>query len=413
MKIKKINKNLNIIKTRKYKDINIYLRFSIAYNMKAKASMAVLSKIMCDVSINYPNKTEMARKKDMLYGINCVTGYKTRGNILTYNINFAFINPKFLNTDINEYLDFIHEIINNALITDKNVNEAKRMIISNTLRRLDRPQSYASEKVIEIISKDNEDIDVYNYSDKFVKSIEEVNKEDVINIYKKLLNKAELDVYLCGDLSKSFINAFNFGFERRKEIRVKYKKINYPIRKRITETKPIGQSTLNMVFSTPYNRKSDDFYAYVMGNVFLGILPTSLLFEEVREKLGLCYSIGVIDMKKEGIVKVFTDIDSKNINIVIKQINKQIQRLINKDYDFTKLEMSKTLFINTLKSLDDDLQAFIEFDLESKLSNIEFTQKDYIDGIKKVSSEDISRVFKNYKPYFTYVLKGSGNEESL
>ena len=95
------------------------------------------------------------------------------------------------------------------------------------------------------------------------------------------------------------------------------------------------------------------------------------------------------------------------------KIKKQIQRLIDIDYDLNKFEMSKTLFLNSLMSLDDDIQAMIEFDLESKLSKAKYSKEEYIKGIKNVTCADISNVFKKYKPYFTYVLKGTGNEESL
>ena len=88
--IQKINNNLTLIKTRKYKDINVYLRFSIYYTLKDQASLFVLSKIFSLTSTKYPNKSIMSKAKDMLYGINVSSQCKSRANILSFNVQYEW-----------------------------------------------------------------------------------------------------------------------------------------------------------------------------------------------------------------------------------------------------------------------------------------------------------------------------------
>ena len=108
LKMKKNNSHIKIIKTRKYKDINLYLRFSIPYSKTNHASLLLLSKMFAESSIAYPNKTLMSKQRDMLYGINVSCSCKSRANIISFNIQYGFINPKFLSDiNIDDYISCI------------------------------------------------------------------------------------------------------------------------------------------------------------------------------------------------------------------------------------------------------------------------------------------------------------------
>jgi len=413
MKLNSINPHLHLIKTRKYKDINIYLRFSISYTPNKKACVLLLSKLFSETSLKYQDKTAMAKAKDMLYGLDVNSGFKVRSNIITFNVNYSFINPKFVDINLSDYVDFVKETLYNTTINEKNLAESKRNAIAKLKRRLDKPQILASEKVVSIIGNDNKEFKAYSLADEFIKELEKVNLKDVLKLYQYLLHKAQLDVYICGDINKNIINEFNFDFENRESLEIKPLKLKFKNKGEIVDKKNIKQSTLDIVYKAPFNKKHPDYYAFILGNIFLGSLPTSLLFEEVREKLGLCYSISIFDYRNEGIVIVYTDIDGKNKDLVISEVNKQINRLINKDYDDAKLKMAKTLFMNILDSSNDDIDSLIEFYQDCILHGLKADMNLYKKKINAVSKLDISRVFKQYQPYFTYVLKGDNDEKTL
>ena len=410
MKIKKINENIKIIQTRKYKDINVFLRFSIPYTLEDRAACLVLSKMLGEESSKYPSKLEMTRAKDLLYGISCNASCKARANILTFNVNYTFINPKFLDVELDEYLDFVDETLYHPIIDDKNVEEAILIITSMLIRRMERPQALANEAVINKISKDNPAFEVYSNNMKLIGAINRVTTADVEKVYKRLIEKAQLDVYLCGDLDKKIIKHFNFDFSKRNKITIKSKKFNYKHHNYSNKFNDGKQSNLEIVYTTPFNKHHKDYYAFIMGNHFLGQLPTSLLFENVREKLSLCYAIGISDNKYEGIVIVATAIDGKKRKIVEKEVNKQIDNIIKQNYDLNKFEISKTLFINKLQLIGDDFNDCIDLDYENKLAQLDVDVDEYISRIKKVTPDDLSRVFKQYKHYFTFMLEGKDND---
>lgn len=404
-------KYIKVIQTRKYKDINLYLRFSIENKPLLKEKVALLCKLIGDVSNKYPTKLEMTKAKDMLYGISCNTSYKVRANIISLSLHYSLINPKFVSASIEEYNDFIKETLYNSIINEATLDEAKRTVKAAILRKIDKPSSLANERFIEIVCKDNKDFSIYAENEKFLKSIDRIKLDDLKKTYREIINNAQLNVYLCGDLDEDSISKLTtYSFVNRKDICFKSRKVKGNEKKTIVDKKDISQSYLSIVYTTPFNKSSKDYFAWFLGNVFLGIVPTSLLFTEIREKMSLCYSISSIDYKNEGLVNIVTSIDGKNKDKTINAIESQIQRLIDIDYDIKQLDITKALICNSLMGTYDDLDSLVDYYYESQLSNFNYSLEEYCDNVMKVTPKQISNIYKKYKHYFNYVLLGTKHE---
>lgn len=411
MKNSQNNKYIKIIKTRKYKNINLYLRFTIPNSSNLKAKLSILTKLMGEASLKYPDLNSMLKARDMLYGISLTPSYKCRNNSIVFTLHYSFINPKFLKVSIDDYNEYILETLNNTLINTKVVDQAKRTIKASLLRNNDKPNVKAKQRFIDIVSKDNPDFNIYSENIKFINSISKVSVKQVKDIYEYIKNKAQLHLYLCGDLTQKQIDVLsNYSFNDRDAYVDKYVSFEYKPKKDIVEHVDASQSYLSIVYSTPFNKLHKDYFAWFLGNVFFGMFPTSLLFSSVREKLSLCYAISAVDYKNEGLVKITTSIDGKNANKVIEEVNKQLQKLIECDYDFKQLEITKKLLINSLNSTYDDIDVLVDYYNEGTLSNFNYSIEEYIRRIEKVTPKDISRVFKQYKHYFNYLLLGDTND---
>lgn len=404
------NEFVKVINTKKYKDINLYLRFSVENKKQMKEKVSLLCKLIGETSNNYSTKSEMAYAKDMLYGFSCAVSNKVRGNTIILTMHCNFVNPKYVDASIDEYNSFIKEILYNSIINDETVDEAKRTVKASLLRRIEKPINKANERFIEIVSNDNPAFSIYGCNEKFINSIDKIKTADLLDTYRFIINKAQLNVYLCGDFENEddirILTTFNYN--NRQLVTNNVKKLKCRKKKNVVDKMKISQTYLSCVYSTPFNKKHKDYFAWFVGNAFFGAAPTSLLFSEVREKMSLCYAISAIDYKTEGLVKVSTSIDGKNKDRVIKEIDKQINRLINKDYDVAMLEATKSLLANSIISLYDNLDDLIDYYHEQVLSGFDYTIEEYCENVMKVTPNDISRVFKKYEHYFNYILLGTG-----
>ena len=409
--MKNNNSFVKVINTRKYKDINLYLRFSIEYKPLMKEKIALLCKLIGDVSNKYPTKLEMTRAKDMLYGISLTSSYKARANILTLSLHYSFINPKFVDATIDEYNDFIKETLYNSIINEATLAEAKRTIKYAALRKIDKPQAKSTERFIEIVSKDNPEFAIYSEGDKFIKNIDKIKLEDIKQTYRTIINNCQLNIYLCGDIENNDINKLTtFSFNNRNLVNLKTKKIIGKPKKTIIDKTDISQTYLSMVYTTPFNKNHSDYFAWFMGNALLGVVPTSLLFAQIREKMSLCYAITSYDYKNEGLIRIITSIDAKNKDKTIKEIENQINRLATCDYEPELLDTAKALICNTLIGTYDDLDALVDYYYESSLSKFNYSIEEYCENVSKVSVKDIAKVYKKYKHYFNYALLGTKDE---
>ena len=399
--------NLTLIKTNKYKDITISIKCAFEYDKKLKASLTVLSLMLQDLCEKYPSKKDMAKAKDMLYGLgfDCVTS--NTGDLLTLSFTYNFTNPRFFD-DVNErnYIDYIEETIKRPLLTDKLLEECKRIVIDSIKRKQDKPSYYATVRFGEIVAKDDKRFDVN--SNLKEDDINNLTLNDVLDAYNNLF-ESRVDIFLIGDYTDELVDYLS-SYKSKKDLHCLVKPLDLGDSKEIIEKKDVGQSSLIVSYKTPYVRTSKEYYAFNMGNILFGGIPSSLLFSEVREKDNLCYVIYSKGLRYEGLVYVSTLIDSKNKDKALEEIRKQFKRIVDKDYDPNLLEVAKKMLISNSLSIDDDLDYLISYYYESSLSDTFISIEDYSKMVSNISVDDVSNVFSNYKEYLVYFLEGTLNE---
>ena len=401
------NKFIKVIQTKKYKNINLYLYFSIENNNKMVEKIDLLCKIIGDKSNLYNSKTEMTKQKDMLYGINIGLSNKIHIGMTTLKIHYSFINPKYVDTTIDEYNNFIKETLYNSIIDENSLSEAKEIVKAEVLRKYDKPASLARKLFIENIAKENSEYKIFCYDKEYLSNIDSITVDELKQAYKFIINKAMLNVYICGDLDdESIFKLSSFRFVDRKEIYTKNIKLKKLKHKSASIKKDIGQSYLLTGYLTPYSKKHKDYFAWFVGNSVLSATPTSLLFTTIREKMSLCYSISISDNKSSGLTTVFTSIDGKNKKAVLDEIDNQIDNMISGNYDDEVLNSTKSLLVNSLLGLHDDLSGLVSYYFESFISEFNYSIEEYIDLINKVGKKDLSRVFKKYEKYYDFILLG-------
>ena len=403
--------NISVIKTNKFKNITINMRFALEFSVKRKAVLYLLSAMMFQSTKNYPDKVSFSKMKDMLYGFNAYAYVNNYSNILVYNVFFDFINNHFLK-DLNEldYLLFIDEILHNPLFTLEKLAEAKNNLKSNIKRKLDNPQNLANDNFYGEISKDDKRFEIYQNS-KVLTELDNITLSDIKEVYQELFN-SRIDIYLIGDKLEQYIDYFK-TYKSKKTLLLKEESNILKAREDIIFEKQVSQSTLLYTFTTPFNRSSKDYLAFNLGNIVFGGIPTSLLFSEVREKHSLCYSIVCISLKSEGHVLVKTMIDQSNAQKAIEDIENQFNRMISMDYEDDILISAKQVLSNNLLSIDDDVDCLLDHLYINDIRGKEESIEEYIKKMNKVTKEDIAKVFSMYQKYMIYFLKGVKNEENI
>lgn len=399
--------NLALIKTNKYKDINVSIRCAYNFNPKLNASLLVLSIMLQEQCEKYPTKEAMAKAKDMLYGLSFDANLSNVGTLICLNLNYNFTNPVFLkNVNKKDYITFIDETLKHPLLNDNTFLEVKRLTSDALKRKLDKPKDYAVNEFYKEIAKD--DMRFSSYPDVEISEIDNLTLKDIIDAYNNLFN-SRIDIYLIGDYDEE-LKEYLSTYKSKEDLKTIVEPLTLSNFKEIDVKKEVGQSTLIVSYKHNIVRTSEDYYAYFLGNVLFGGIPSSLLFGEVREKDNLCYVISSRPLKYEGLLYVTTLIDSKNKDQALDDIRKQFKRLIDKDYDPALLETARLMLITNSLSIDDDLDYLMNFYYNSKLTGMVESVNDFIDKLNTVTMDDISRVFSSFKEYIVYFLEGTLHE---
>ena len=400
--------NLSLIKTNKYKDISIYVKCGFEFDEKHKAALSILCGMLNDTCKKYPTKQEMLRQRDMLYGLNYQCSINNVSDITVFSFYYSFLNPRFVSdVDITDYIGFIDETLHHPNLNEEAFLEAKKIIIDETRRRLDNPGNLAIANFMDELIRDDANFKPYQINT--IKTIEKIRFKDVVDAYDSLF-KSRVDVFLIGDFQDELVSYFK-GIKSQNNLKLHKHSRVLDSRKELNERKETKQSNLIVAYSSPYVKKeSRDYYAFLVGNVLFGGIPSSLLFSEVREKDSLCYSIYAKSYRYEGVVCVVTSIDNKNKEKALKDIRNQYARMVNKDYDVELLDMAKAMLINNSLTMNDDLEYLTDYAYAAKLDGRFIPCEDLIKRIMDVTTDDIARVFRNYREYLVYYLEGSVNE---
>ncbi len=149
---------------------------------------------------------------------------------------------------------------------------------------------------------------------------------------------------------------------------------------------------LGMLSCDEYNK---DRYAVGLLNILLGGNMSSRLFNEVREKRGLAYSIGssAKALKDTGIFMVRAGVDNqkivKAVDVILKELDKISQIRVSDD----EFKRGREYVIGQmLLSMEETMDQMLWIGEETISRNKIRTIKEVINHIKKVTPADIKRV---------------------
>lgn len=413
MKVYKINND-------KFKSIYISYNFTMEVKENSVFSNnAVLGALMAKSSRKYQTQKEIEKYLNSLYGANYDVNVEKYGDLYNLEFRIEYINKKFLpgNEDLLEnILNFLKEMIYNpADWTDENIKREKEFILERINERKDEKLKYGVQRAEELLCKD-EPFGVFLYGDQ--DNVQNVDKDVLKNAYSELL-KSCVTVIISGNLEgydnieETFNEVFkNIEFSSKEVTDLIYNTKRESDNK--TEEFKEYQDTTQSVLSLGLRIKDctiDDFYALNLYNAILGTTPSSKLFQNVREKKSLAYTVRSRYYRFKDIIVIFAGINKENYQKAVDVIKEQIEAI-------KKGEISKEEFESAKDSLMADLLEWKDSKIamaKMKFANIiafkdaDITVEDMRERMSRVTLEDVIRVANLVSVEKIFVLGGVDN----
>ena len=242
-----------------------------------------------------------------------------------------------------------------------------------------------------------------------VEGIEKITPQSLYTYYKKLLRESRIEIFVCGDANiseiQSALSVFPSPaataavprcgiFTREGEL------------KRVTDHLDVTQGKLSLGFRTNISSDDPDFWGLMVGNSIFGSGAHSKLFNNVREKLSLCYYASSQLERFLGLLFVNAGIEFQNFQKAYDEILVQLRAVQSGDISDFEFSSSVNALLNSYESLYDDQRYMQSFYLGEQLAGTNYEISDYINRIKKVTKEDVVRAMNRISLDTVYFLTG-------
>lgn len=412
------NIHINVLPTEKFKTTMVTFKFMAPLDYKTITARSILSKVLVRATQQWPNDKVLNRYLSSLYGayINSFVSKFKDKHVITISLEIA--NERYLKDStplFEKGLKTLKELIYNPLITDEQFNEnfvaQEKSLLTKKLEAMsDNKAQYSFLKLMNHMFEN----EPYKYlATGQVERIPHVTAKNLYDTYKSMLHNDDCAIYVVGNVDKqNVIDMIQENFEIQPfklERNTQPDLINhYESPKFIIDEDEVDQAKLNLGYRFPTYYGKDNYYAFVVLNMMFGGDPSSVLFNEVREKQSLAYSIHSQVDGKNGFLFVLSGVSAAKYELAKDTILDEFEKLKNGDFEDGKLDLAKKIIISHRHESTDRPKSIIELLHNQVLLDNSQSEEEFITTINAVTREDVIKLANEAKLDTIYVLTKGG-----
>lgn len=393
---------MNYISSNKFSDVSVAIRTQLPLERSTITAYNILVYMLKTKTELFKTKQALISNLNEAYGMKLACGLSSYGADLILTTRIQYIRSDWIEEEdyIYKVKEITDQVLFHSVLDEASFEEAKYLYRNKLTRILDDPDGLAIYTCLTTLNTNHEiSIPIQGSLD----DLDQLTLQDIQNVYSAYL-KADKHILVCGCLDeemKTYLERMDSS-SKLNSTRSLLPILDY--QEEIIE-KNISQSSIALVYATSTDILSEDYYKMFVMNSLLGQSPTSLLFEEVREKHSLCYSISSYLIQFDGALIITLGTNKENIEKAIDLINQQIQRIIDLDFDPELLNTAKKDCIDSLIVAQDYPFSQIDQRFMDVLLSRDTDRDKKIKNIQKVSLEDVSAAAKKLKKISLVIVK--------
>lgn len=393
---------MNYISSNKFSDVSVAIRTQLPLERSTITAYNILVYMLKTKTELFKTKQALISNLNEAYGMKLACGLSSYGADLILTTRIQYIRSDWIEEEdyIHKVKEITDQVLFHSVLDEASFEEAKYLYRNKLTRILDDPDGLAVYTCLTTLNTNHEiSIPIQGSLD----DLDQLTLQDIQNVYSAYL-KADKHIFVCGCLDeemKTYLERMDSS-SKLNSTRSLLPILDY--QEEIIE-KNISQSSIALVYATSTDILSEDYYKMFVMNSLLGQSPTSLLFEEVREKHSLCYSISSYLIQFDGALIITLGTNKENIEKAIDLINQQIQRIIDLDFDPELLNTAKKDCIDSLIVAQDYPFSQIDQRFMDVLLSRDTDRDKKIKNIQKVSLEDVSAAAKKLKKISSVIVK--------
>ena len=408
--------NLHLIKTDLYKTITVKIFFREKAEKENITKRNFLARILMLATKDYPSKVELTKKEQDLYAVNIAGTNRRIGNYLDTSISLRVLHDKYTEPgNFRKSLELLNSIIFNPKVEGKSFCDREFDIVyeeyKNDLKRIiEDKMTYALMRGLE----ESFPSSVTGYRGiGYLEDLEKITKENLYEYYQNVIKHNYVDVFVLGnfdgeEMTNLIREIFPINTFKKKALPTLVARKENSKVKVVTENIESSQDnliiTLNTLGLTDYERN----YPLSLLNVILGGGTESLLFNEVREKRSLAYTISSTPNKLDNIIIIRGGISSGKSKEAVKIIKMILKDLAKGKFDDNMVIKAKEYYTSALDDIIESALQIIESYYMIELLGVDDIETKR-EKMQKVTKDEIVAVARKTSINTIYILEGREN----
>lgn len=402
------------IETNKFKTNLLAVFLSLPLNRKTVTKNALLAAVLRRGTAKAQTQEIISKNLEEMYGASFDCGIEKTGDSHTIKFYLESINDEFLPQKeelLKRSFEILFDIIFNPFVENGKFKEEYVQGEKENLKqiidgKIDNKGSYALERCIEEMYK-GKAYGLYKFG--YKEDLEKITSKELYNYYKEVIQNCKIDIFVSGKLPKDVLNMVkeNEHINKLSEREVNIKdeeKEKIEKEQVIEESMDITQGKLVIGLDVNSNIENVN-YITMCYNTILGGGANSKMFQNVREKASLAYTVGSNYLKRKQNILIRAGIEIENYKKALDIINKQLEDMKNGNFTDEDMQNAKNLIIATIENIPEEQDTEISYYFGQELANLNVSVEEYKNKIENVTKEQIVEVANSVTTNTIYFLK--------
>ena len=411
---------LHLIRTNKFKTVTMKVLFHTPIKKEDITKRILLSDILLQSSKKYESKRSMTIEAEELYSASISTGNQRLGNYIFTSFNLQVLNDKYTEEgNLEKSIEFLSEILFHPNINQKSFLKDKLDLAKyNTVVNLSTiKENTTNYSMIKLLEKYDSESPVSYQMQGYLDDLEKIDEKNLYDSYLKMIDNDYVDIFIVGDFDSRKMISIIKKYYKFKKIKKEKESYYLPVKKlrkkrqfakeAIDNTQSKLSIALPIMKLTPFERD----YVLTLANLIYGGGTDSKLFQNVREKNSLCYTIRSFISKLDNLMVVTAGIDKSNYEKTVNLITSNLLDLKKGKFTDKDINIAKEIYDTSLEEIEESPLSMINEALSETIFDVEeiSIRKE---KISKVRKSDITRVLKKINMDTVFLLEGVKNEEN-
>jgi len=409
---------LTCVRTQKFKTGVLSMTFVDRLSKETAAKNALLPKVLRRATVRHATMESMEHEMQELFGAEIEPVVRKKGENQLFGLRACFADDFFVGGE--KVLDKTASLMGEMLLdpvtfggrlAGEFVDSERDNLLDEIRAVINDKRQYASLRLAELMCRD----EAYGIPRLGSESAaKRITAASLTKHYRDRLASSPMEIVYCGSAEPVRVEqAVRYALAQMPRTGVrKIEKTDVPEfpegrrLRRFSEKLDVTQGKLSIGFRLAEPALGAMYAPYMLMNALYGGAVTSKLFENVREKLSLCYYASSAIEKYKGLMIVSSGIEFEKYEESFGEIMRQFDAVRAGDFTDKELEDARRSLITSLRTLGDSPRRTEEFYLDAALTDVPLTPGELARMVSHTTAAQIVSAAGQVRPDTVYFLSG-------